>query len=192
LTLVNPGDTEGRVSLQVVTPRTTFTPAGLSDVRVPAGRVVVAELTEALEDQLGEEDAALRLRSTVPVTGGLRSVVADDLVHLPAVGTASGATAAMVPPPGTDVLVLAGAEVAGPVEVRFVGEDGALGQERLRLRPDTTTAVPVPGEARAVLVDSEVAYAGALRSAGPAGAALLPLRPLVVDQLVPQVTPDWP
>ncbi|MBD8868732.1 DUF5719 family protein [Nocardioides donggukensis] len=194
LTLLNPGTTEGRVSLQVVGRESTFAPAGTEEIRVPAGRVVVTDLSRPLAQALGGEDAALRVDGTVPVAAGLRSVVAGDLLHLPAVPLAAGSSAALVPPTGSRTLVLSGAPAAGRADVSFLGAGGAgeVGTKRLRLRPGVTTSVPLPREARAVLVDTEVPHAGAVRTVTGGGGSVLPLRSLVLEQLVPQVTPQWP
>lgn len=190
LVLANPGDTEARVDLRVVGARSTFSPAGIEELRVPAGRVLVTELTDALVGALAGEDASLRMDATVPVVAGLRSVVEGDLVHQPAVPLEGGRAAGLVPVGGRSTLVLASGDVAGPVRVTFVGGRGSTRQTRLV--PGTTVAVDVPPGTTAVLVEAKVGYAAAVRTVGADGAALLPVRPLVVDQLIPAVRAVWP
>jgi len=189
LVLANPGETEGRVAVRVVGSESTFAPADLPEVRVPAGRTVVTDLTDVLGEQLRGDDAALLVTGTVPVVAGLRVVVGDDPGHLAATLPAPGRHAALAPPGGRRTLVLAGAEVAGRVTITFPGSPG---RERRRIRPDVALAVPVPAEARAVVVASDVGYTGAVRSVTDRGVAVAPLRPLVTEELVPQVRPAWP
>lgn len=190
LVLANPGESEGRVTLRVVGARGTFTPTGVEEVRVPAGRVVVTDLTRALASALRQEDASLEVTSTVPVTAGLRSVVDGDVVHQAALPATTGAGAAIVPPGGATALVLNAREQAGSVTVTFVGSAGR--SVRSRLQPGTTRSVAVPAGTVAVRVDAAVPWSGALRTVGGSGAALLPLRALVTDRLIPSVRPAWP
>ena len=69
LVLANPGDTGGRVEVRITGKQSTFAPAGLEPIEVPAGQVVITDLTERLQGQLADgEDTALQLTSTVPVT----------------------------------------------------------------------------------------------------------------------------
>ncbi|MDN5896550.1 MAG: DUF5719 family protein, partial [Nocardioides sp.] len=75
LVLINPGADEGRVSLKVRGADSEFAPTGLSDIRVPAGRVVVTELTDKLKQAIAKEDTSLAITSTVPVAASLRTVV---------------------------------------------------------------------------------------------------------------------
>ena len=188
LTLVNPGEDEARVEARIVGARGSFAPVGLEEIRVPAGRAVTTDLTEALAG-VEREDASLLIESTVPVAAGLRNVVSGDLVHQPAVTPGAGASGVVVPPGRKRTLVLAPGGVSGLAQVTFVGGRG--GSERVRLKPGVSSAVEVPRGAVALVVRSEVEYAGAVRSVGP-GASLLPLRSLVTDKLVPSVRPAWP
>lgn len=190
LVLANTGDDEGRVSLKVVGKDSTFTPADVDEIRVPAGQSVTTELPDGLVEQLAKEDTALKLTSTVPVVGSLRAVVAGDLVHVPALEPASGRSGAAVPGGPDSVVVLAAGPTAGRVKVTFPGADGE--PVGVRLRPGTTVTVDVPTGARAVLVNGKRSYVGAVRTVTAKGASLLPLRPLMLDQLIPAVRPEWP
>lgn len=192
LTLVNPGDVEGRVTVQVVGRTSTFAPADVPEIRLPPGRVVVTDLTDSLVAQLTGEDASLRLTSTVPVVAGMRSVVAGDLAHLAAAEpeSAEAPRAAVVPDRGRSVLVLAGADRASRVELRFPGSDGRTA--RLRLRPDVSHAVVIPGAARAAVVSGPGRFLGAVRTVAPGGVVVTPLRALTMTDLVPEVRPARP
>ena len=191
LVLANPGDAGGRVEVKVTGERSTFAPSGLEPIQVPAGQVVVTELTDQLLEALEGEDAALQLTSTVPVTGSMRAVVGADLVHLPAVPAGSGQTVAMVPPSGERVLMLTTTTKGGAFRVRFLS-DGEPSTWRSRLKPGVTTPVPVPDETVAVLVDGAAPYAGGVRTRTTRGAMFLPLRTPLFDQVLPEVTPALP
>ena len=192
LVLANPGDAGGRVEVRVTGSRSTFAPAGLEPIEVPAGEVVTTDLTERLRGQLADgEDVALQLTSTVPVTASMRGVVGGDLVQLPAVTAVTGQSAAMVAPSGDQVLLLTTTKAGGGgFRVRFLGDKPSTW--RSRLKPGTTTAVPVPDGAVALLVDGSAAYAGGLRARTSRGSMFLPLRPLLFDQVLPEVTPALP
>ena len=192
LVLANPGDTGGRVELRVTGRQSTFAPAGLEPIEVPAGQVVVTDLTDQLAGALKGEDAALELTSTVPVTGMLRNVVDADLVPLPAVPTTTGRTATPAPAKGDRTLVLTtGAEKGGAFEVTFVGATKD-GDWRGRLKPGTTTVVDVPDGTVAVLADGPAPYVGGVRASSGDGASFLPLRTLTYDRILPKVSPALP
>lgn len=190
LVLANSGADEGRVSLEIVGKNSTFAPSDVDEIRVPAGQSVTTELPASLVKQLAKEDTALKLTSTVPVVGSLRAVVAGDLVHVPAVQPAAGRSAAAVPGGPDSVVVLAAGPSAGRVKVSFPGSDAK--PTAVRLLPGTTVSVPVPKGARAAVVRGKREYVGAVRTVNGKGASLLPLRPLLLDQLIPAVRPDWP
>lgn len=190
LTLVNPGRDEARIALSLVGARSTFAPAGVEEIRVPAGRVVVTDLTAALGTALEAEDAALLLESNVPVASSLRATVGGDLVHHPAVPVRAGTTAAVLPPSGGSSVVVTAGEVAAQVTVTWAG---AAGQPTVvKLLPGTTQAFEAPAGARFVTVESSTPYAAAVRVAAANGAAVLPLRALLNELLVPAVRPAWP
>lgn len=187
LTLVNPGRREARVTLQVAGARSTFAPSGIEEIRVPAGRVVVTDLTRTLKELTAAEDVALVVTSTEPVAAGLRATVAGDLVHHPAVAPRVAESAAVVPEAGTTTLVLTSVEAA-KVTVRW----GSGATSVVELAAGTTKAVPAPAKARYVVVSGDVPVSAALRVQADKGAALLPLRALLTELLVPSVRPAWP
>lgn len=190
LTVVNPGRDEARITVSLVGARSTFAPAGVEEIRVPAGRVVVTDLTAALGTALEAEDAALLVESSVPIASGLRATVGDDLVHHPAVPVRAGTSAAVLPPSGGSSVVVTAGEVAAQVTLTWAGAAGD--PTVLKLLPGTTEAFDAPAGARFVTVESSTPYAAAVRIAAGNGAAVLPLRPLVTELLVPAVRPAWP
>ena len=194
LVLANPGEAGGRVKIRVTGKRTTFAPAGLKPIEVPPGEVVITDLTRQLADAVSNDDAALELTSTVPITGSLRNVVDSDLLQLPAVNATSGRTATTAPEKGERKLMLTTtADKGGAFEVTFVGADKAKDAEwRGRLKPGTTTVVPVPDGTVAVLADGPAPYVGGVQTSGGGGVSFLPLRELVYDRILPEVTPALP
>jgi hypothetical protein len=187
LVLANPGDLEARVTLRVAGADSPFSPTDVPEIRVPAGRVVTTDLTGPLRQAVVGEDAALLVSSSTPVVGSMRSVVAGDLVHSSAVPPGNGPTAAMVPAGGDAALLLTASEQAGAVRVEFLG--GRPGTREAAVRRETTLSIPVPEGTTSVRVTTDVPYLGAVRTVGDRGAALLPLRPLVLDHLIPHVAP---
>ena len=121
----------------------------------------------------------------------MRAVVGADLVHLPAVRAGSRRDrrdGAAVRRAGAD----ADHHHAGRcLRVRFLG-DGEPSTWRSRLKPGITTAVPVPDETVAVVVDGAAPYAGGVRTRTTRGAMFLPLRTPLFDQVLPEVTPALP
>jgi hypothetical protein len=190
LTLVNPTGNEARVTLQLVGARSTFAPTSLDDIRVPAGRVVVTDLTKALGDAIADEDVALRIDSTGPVTAGLREIVAGDLVQHPALAFGIGAKAAALPKDGTRTVLVSAGKKAGDLTLTWTGV--ATPPTALRLVPGTTQAVEVPAGATAVVASSKVDYLAAVRVQSAKGATVVALRLLLTDLLVPSVRPAWP
>ncbi len=188
LTLVNPGRSEARVTLRLAGARSTFAPAGVEEVRVPAGRVVVTDLTAPLKKLTADEDVSLVVDATAPVAAGLRGLVAGDLVHHPATQLRTGRTGAVVPDSGTASLVLAAGDRAGTVRVQWDDRPATI----VRIAAGTTRAVAAPKGAHRVVVHAQVPVAAVLRSQSKKGAALLPLRRLATHLLVPSVRPAWP
>jgi hypothetical protein len=188
LTLVNPGRSEAQVTLRLAGAQDTFAPAGVGQIRVPAGRVVVTDLTAALKKLTTGEDMSLLVDSTAAVGAGLRSTVAGDLVHDPGLHPRTGPTGAVVPGTGTATLLVAAGAEDGDVRVRW----GTGAETVAKVAAGTTLAIPAPAGAWRVTVDGDVPVAAVLRTQSKKGAALLPLRPLVTDLLVPAVRPAWP
>lgn len=194
LVLVNPGDDAGRVSLEVRGAESEFAPSGVEEIQVPAGRVVVTELTEQLKQAVAQEDASLSLSSTVPVAATLRTVTNQDLAHLPAVAPVEGASSTPVGPTGEQKLVLSATSQAGTARARFLAEGakGEVASEQVRIRPGTTSTLEVPDGTRAVVVESSVSHLGTVRSVVEGGIVAMPLRELLTERLIPDVRSSWP
>lgn len=188
LTLVNPGRQEARVTVRLAGLRSTFAPAGVGEIRVPAGRVVVTDLSAALKKLTSAEDVSLVVDATTPVAAGLRAMVSGDLVHHPAMRLRTGQSGAVVPDNGTVSLALAAGDRAGTVRVRWDGRPEVL----VEVAAGTTRVVTAPKGVRRVVVAADVPVASVIRTQSATGAALLPLRKLATRLLVPAVRPAWP
>jgi hypothetical protein len=189
LVLANPGDDEARVGIEVVTTRSEFAPSGLEEVRVAPGSVEVVEVGDALGGRTAEGATGLRVESSVPVTAGLRSVVAGDLSHAVA-GSVVEERAAAVVPPGPKRLHLGGADAPGvAVVVTRDGEGRPLGRERVEVDPGKGVVVDLPGQARMVDVSLDRTGAVASVEATDGGLAVLPLAELALTGRVPDVIP---
>lgn len=188
LTLVNPGRDEARVHVTIAGARSTFAPTTIDEIVVPAGRVVTADLTAALADLTGAEDVGLVLTSTEPVAAGLRSRVAGDLVHNPALSLLAGPAAAIVPAQGQAVLAL----TAGAEDARVTVRWDAGPESSVDLTAGTSLLVAAPAGATRVQIDASAPVAALARAQSAQGVAVLPLRRLVTRLLVPSVRPEWP
>jgi hypothetical protein len=120
----------------------------------------------------------------------MHSVVDDDLVHNVALPPAADTAAALVPSRGDNVLVLSAVGSSGRFTVTFLGSRNR--ERSSSVQASTTRTLAIPSGTVAVLVRSVVTYSAAVRTVSGAGASLSPLRPLVVDQLIPAVRPAWP
>lgn len=189
LVLTNPGPDEGRVQVRLIGKDSEFSPSGLAEIRVPAGSTTVTDIGPAISDLVADEDTTLKLVGTEPVAATLRSVVADDLVQLPAVAASDQPLATAVPGGPDSVLLLTASQRAAVARVRYLGGGEPW---RGRLRPGRTVAVPVPEGADALVLEAPAPVTGAVRTVTSEGASLLPLRPVTTERLVPQVHPDWP
>ena len=78
----------------------------------------------------------------------------------------------------------------GGFKMKFLGEKPSTW--RGRLKPGTTTAVPVPDGTVALVADGPAPYAGGVRTRTSRGSMFLPLRTLQFDQILPEVTPALP
>lgn len=189
LVLVNPGEDEGRVTLQVIGRRSTFRPSSLGEIRVPAGTTVVKDVGRKLAQAFEGDDSSLLVTSTVPVGVGLHEVVHGDLVQHAGIVGAAGAAGTLVPRRGDSVVVVAPTALTGNFTVEFVGRHSRTTREVIKAR--TAAVFDVPAGTVAVIVRSPSPYAASLRTLSSSGAALLPLRPLLLQQLEPAVTPVW-
>lgn len=190
LTVANPGDSEVRVALKLVSEESEFAPAGVEEVTLSPASVSEIDLSGVLRGRTAEGVQALKLEATGPVTASLRTQVADDLAFSVAGPTVAGETAAALPA-GSKRLVVAGAGAPGVLTVQAWDADGqvVVRERRVELDPATAARVRLPGEAVLALVGIERTGAVVSLEVSDRGLSLLPLAQLVTTSQVPDVRP---
>lgn len=193
LVLGNPGDDEVRVTVRVVTPDAVFAPAGLEPVTVAPGTTQPVTLTELLDEATRKGATGLSLESTGPVTANLRQLVGDDLSEVAPTAPLASATAVLVPE-GRARLLLADPAGVGLATVVALDASGAeLATEEVELAPDTGASVALPeGTALVRVTPERTSVRASLVVTTRGGVAVVPLRELLVDGLVPDVRPALP
>jgi hypothetical protein len=193
LVLGNPGDDEVRVTLRIVTPDAVFAPAGLEPVTVPPGTSKPVDLDTLLDEAAAQGAMGLLLESTGPVASNLRQLVDDDLSEVAPAAPLGSATAAVVPP-GKARLLLADPAGVGLATVVALDADGnELSTEAVELTPDTGARVMLPeGTALVRVTPERTSVRAALLVASARGVAVVPLRELQTEALVPDVRPALP
>ena len=188
LTLANPGDSEVRVEVRLVSGESEFAPAGLEEVTVDPASVTRVDLTDVLRGPGGGGVRGLRLDATGPVTASLRTRVGQDLSYAVAGSEVSTAGAAL--PVGAKRLVAAGATAPGVLRWRAWDRLGReLAGERVEVDAGTAVRVPVPARAERLSLEVDRTLVVAAVELGPPGLAVLPLAPLVTTSEVPAVRP---
>ncbi|UUZ58112.1 DUF5719 family protein [Nocardioides sp. B-3] len=127
--LANPGESEARVAVKVVTKESEFAPADADEIRVAPGSTETVDLTDLMEGRAASGALGLRLDSTQPVTASLRSFAGGDLFHAAAASPISARVAGDA----------AGAVAAG-ARRRWCGGRGDLRRDRRRRQGDRPRA----------------------------------------------------
>lgn len=198
LVLGNPGADEVRVSIRVVSPRAVFAPAGLDEVAVAPGTTESVALTDLLAEVTGQGAIGLLVEATGPVTANLRQLAGEDLSEVGPAMPLAAATAAVVPadlgPGGRARLLLADPAGVGLATVVALDASGAeLETREVELLPDTGSSLPLPeGTALVRVTPERTSVRASLLVTSPRGVAVVTLRELLVDGLVPDVRPDLP
>ena len=194
LVLGNAGDSEVRATIKIVTPRAVFAPTDLEPVVVPPGTTKPVTLSALLDEAADQGAIGILVESTGPLTANLRQTVGQDLSEVAATGPIASPTAAVVPP-GKARLLLAGSEGVGVATVVSLDADGKeLSSEKVELTADTGATVALPdGTALVTVTPERTSVRAALLVAGAkSGTAVVQLRELLVDGLVPDVHPVLP
>ncbi|PUA81954.1 DUF5719 family protein [Nocardioides currus] len=189
LVLANPGDSEARVQVKVVTKESEFALADAEEVRVSPGSTEAVDLTDLLEGRAGRGVIGLRLDATLPVTATLRTLAGGDLSHAVA-GAPLASRTALALPGGPSRLLIAGADNAGVATYVVTDAQGdQVADERVELTPGEAARIKLPS--KGAVLDLTIQRTGAVASVevGPPGLAVLPLSELVVDGRVPDVRP---
>ncbi|MBJ7358434.1 DUF5719 family protein [Nocardioides sp.] len=193
LVLGNPGDDEVRVTVRFVTPDAVFAPAGLEPVAVAPGTTKPVTLTGLLDEAVAQGATGLLLDSTGPVVANLRQLAGGDLSEVSTVSPFGSATAVLVPA-GKARLLLADPAGVGLATVVALDASGTeLSREEIELVPDTGATVALPeGTALVRVTPERTTVRAALVVTSEQGVAVLPLRELLTDGLVPDVRPALP
>ncbi len=194
LVLGNPGDDEVRATVKLITPRSVFAPTDLAPIAVPPGTTKPISLTALLEEATSQGAIGVLVESTGPLTASVRQLAGNDLSEVPTVAPVSAPTAVLVPP-GTSRLLLADPGGVGSATVVAVDATGAqLSTETVELAPGTGASVVLPSGTALVRVTPQrtSVRAALLVVAQRSGTAVIPLRELLVDGLVPDVRPSLP
>lgn len=192
LVLGNPGESELRAEIKVVTPRSVFTPEGVEPVRVAPGTTQKVTMSPLIEELAAQGAIGLVVAANGPVTATLRQVVSGDLSLLAPVAPVASSTA-LVLPQGRKRLMLAAPASVGVATVTALAADGEeLLSERLELKPDTAANLALPEDAAlVVLVPERTTVRAAVLVVGE-GNAVVRMRELVRTGLVPDVRPGRP
>lgn len=190
LTVANPGDSEVRVALKLVSGESEFAPSGVEEVTLAPASVSEVDLGGVLRGRRAEGVQALRLEATGPVTAALRSRTADDLAFAVA-GPTVASEAGVALPAGTKRILLAGATAPGVVVVQAWDEDGrtVVRERRVELDPATAARVNLPDDAVLALVRIERTGAVVSVEASDRGLSMLPLDQLRTTSQVADVRP---
>jgi len=197
LVIANGSDDEVRADLRIVTGRSVFAPEGLPEIRVAPNSVRRIALSSVLDPAIADGATGVLVESTGAVTATLRSYVAGDLSHaVPSDVVDTPATVLL--PEGADgsakTVELAGATSQGVVTVVSRSASGEeLDRTRAEISPDLGVTVTLPPGAALVTVRPDrTRVVGSVMMAGPAGAAVVPLRVPATNGLVPAVRPGLP
>ena len=184
----NPSELEALVDVEVSGTRGTFTPTGARTLSVPPGSVVSVDAGDLVT---GQDAAALRVSSQVPVVATLRSRTRADHAYAGTVlPLTEPAVAPVVRGAAGRLQVSAGAGGAAVSVTTWTAEGQEVDEERLEIDPAATLEVPLARRAAYVLVTpTRGNVSGAVAYAGPAGTGVLPLLPLPVRLALPVVVP---
>jgi hypothetical protein len=191
LVVANPGNSETRVQVRVVTQDAAFTPQGLDDIRVPPGATSLTSLTQVLDKAVKDGALGIQVTADAPVTASLRSTSGGDLSYAAPVRPTDQPTLAPVPDRPASV-VLGEASGAGVVTVTAYARGRQVLSRRVALTEGSGGLVDLPKGTDLVRVEPQRASVSAALRVTKPGTAVIPLLPPVEDALIPQVRPDLP
>lgn len=187
LQLANPGETETRATVKVVTERSTFAAVGSKDVVVPPQSVARVSISPLLKGRNARDAVGLLVESESPVTASARLFVGGDLTHLVTPEPVTETSA--VVPAGDKRIALAAGRAAS---VHVVARDDAgkvVADGRVEVVPGRAALESLPEDAVLVTVTSNgPAVVGTVLASGD-GDAVVRLRPVPRSGLVAHVRP---
>lgn len=190
LTLANPGDSEVRVDLKLVSEESEFTPSGIEEVTLAPASVSEVDLSGVLRGRTLRGVQALRLEATGPVTASLRTRTPTDLA-LSVAGPTVATDTAVALPAGAKRLVVTAATAPGVVTLQAWDADGAevVRGRRVEIDPATAARLRLPDEAVLALVSLDRTSAVVSLEVQDRGLSVLPLGQLDSTSEVPDVRP---
>ncbi|NYE37463.1 hypothetical protein F4692_002596 [Nocardioides cavernae] len=190
LTLANPGDSEVRVDLELVSEDSEFAPSGVDEVTLPPATVSEVDLSGVLRGRTLQGVQALRLEATGPVTASLRTRTPADLALSVAGPTVSTDTAVALPE-GAKRLVVTAATAPGVVTLQAWDADGAevVRERRVEIDPATAARLRLPDDAALALVRLDRTSAVVSLEVDDRGLSVLPLSQLEATSEVADVRP---
>jgi hypothetical protein len=190
LTLANPGDSEVRVALKLVSGESEFAPSGVEEVTVAPASVSEVDLGGVLRGRTAEGVQALRLDATGPITASLRTQAPGDLAFAVA-GPTVDSESAVALPAGAKRLLVSGASAPGVLVLQAWDADGepVVNERRVELDPATAARIRLPDEAVLALVGLERTGAVLSLEVSDRGLSVLPLAQLATTSQVPAVRP---
>lgn len=194
LFVANPGESEVRARVRLVTADATFTPTAAPEVAVGPHAMQEVDLGPLLSGENGAGVLGVVVESEDPVAASVRLVSRKDLVLLAPAIEVREPTAAVVPT-GEKTLLLGHAVRTGVVHVTSYGADGAvLREDQVEVAPDRAASLALPPEAVLVAVEprnTRIAGVVSLPTGGAQpGLATLRLRPAETHARIPVVSPD--
>lgn len=197
LVLANGGDDEVRADIRVVTDRSTFTPEGLTEVRVAPHSVQRIAISSVLGPAIAKGATGLLIDSTGDLTATVRSFVGGDLSHAVPGDLVETSSTVLVPDGGKEAdktLELSGAVRQGAVTVTARSAGGkVLRESRVEISPDLGVTVKLPAKTALLTVTpAQTTVSGAVLVDGRGGTAVVPLTVPTTSGLVPAVRPGLP
>lgn len=192
LVVANPGETEVRVGVKVLTEDAAFTPSDFRDLEVPPGSVVRVAMADVIDPAMEDGAVGLALEADGPITAALRSLVDGDLSFAVPVVPLDSPSGLVLPDGSADVII--GSEGVGVVKVVATTEAGKVKTKKVELAPGRVVTVALPPDAVLVTVSAErAAFWGVVVTTGAASSStVLPLTSLVRSGVVPDVRPVLP
>lgn len=193
LAVANPGADEVRVTPQIVTPQSVFTPTDAREVAVPPHSLRMISLDALLSSDAAKGALGIRVSATGPVASSVRTLVKDDLVLLGPVPELAEPTTAVLPA-GAKELLLGGATKAGTVQVQAFDAAGKqVAEKRVEMSEGGAARLALPPKAVSITLTAENMTVRAMvlipATGRRPGLATLRLRPAEVRARIPSVTP---
>ena len=191
LVLANPGDSETRAQVRIVTQDAAFSPQGLKEIRVPPQATSKVDLSAVLDRAVKDGALGIEVTAEAPVTAALRSIAAGDLSYAAPVTPTDQPLLTPVPARPASV-VLGRATGAGVVTVTAWSDGQQVLTRRVAITEGSGGLVKLPRGTDLVRLDPQRASVAAALRLADKGTAVLPLVAPDQDALIPQVRPDLP